>query len=235
RLQPEALSHRRIAGAGETRRLVPRRPDEGIARLRRGKAQRVWDFAGDDFLVTNQPREDRQSRRVGGGPPGRAQRIAVQIEYRARPGVPAAVGIRIGGEELVQLAAIAIDDQHVPIAAGRGAPFDRRVGRHRVRPGVALVGVIEADRDAGLAARNDDERYAVRRAVIDGAEIRMHRLRRAYGRDIGGGIAVDRQRIDGDVPDVIRREHRTHREYRRRGGLTHARKHQPGGYQRTKR
>ena len=144
RLQPEALAHRRIAGAGEARRLVPRRPDVGVARLRRGEAQRVRDLAG------RRPRRSaRGPGRIGRPaasaevqPAGRSA-LRVQVEDRARAGVPAAVGFRVGGEELVELAAVAIDDQHVAVAGGRGPPSIGASRRDRIGSGIALVGVIE--------------------------------------------------------------------------------------------
>ena len=68
-----------------------------------------------------------------------------------------------------------------------GAAFDRRVGRDRIRPGVALVrhrlGLVavgrEDDRHVGLVERHDDVRNADRIALVEaGAEIGVERRRR---------------------------------------------------------
>src|SRR6202011_2017582 len=105
-----------IVGACKRGSLVPRGPDIGIARLRCGKAQGMVYRSGGNLLVTDQSGQDWQPRRIGRGPGRRTQGIAADVEYRSRAGVPAGVGVRVGGEELVELAVVPVDNQNVPVA-----------------------------------------------------------------------------------------------------------------------
>src|SRR5205823_4992283 len=77
------------------------------------------------------------------------------------PAVPA----RVEREELVELARRLVDDQRVPVAVGAAPALDRHGLRDRVRPLVALVGVVEVDAVARRALADDDERDADRPAV----------------------------------------------------------------------
>ena len=74
-------------------------------------------------LVAHQPRQDRQAGRVGRGPAARAQPVRAQVPDRARARAPALAAVdRLGVVQLVEPAAVAVDDQ-------------RRAGRRRPRSG----------------------------------------------------------------------------------------------------
>ena len=91
------------------------------------------------LLVAGEQRQDRQARRVGARPARRAQLRLAQAPGRARARRPAAA-LLAQGEQLEQLAAVAVDEQRVAVAVGLRPALDpaRRAGsgsaRGRTRP-----------------------------------------------------------------------------------------------------
>jgi len=96
----------------------------------------------EDLVVANQAREDRKSGGVGAGPAGRPQGVGVEVEDRA-----AARGrvlpVAPDGEELVEDARPLVDHDRVPVRAA----LDLHVPTERVRDRIALLIVVEVDRD----------------------------------------------------------------------------------------
>src|SRR5207244_3313337 len=84
--------------------------------------------AGRDVVPAREPREDRQAGRVGRRPRLRPEPVRAQVPDRAGPRGPAAAGARHPAE-LVQRAAVLVDDQHVVI----GAALELRPRRDRIR------------------------------------------------------------------------------------------------------
>ena len=182
------------------------------------EAERVSDLTGCDLLVAYEPGQDRQAGRVGRGPPRRAQRVRPKVEDRPRARVPAAVRLRVGCVELVQLAVVAIDDEDVAIAGAAGSAFDGWVRRDRVRPRVALVRVVECHRDPGLGAGNGRVWNSDGPPVpAPGPEIRVETRGAPDAVDVAVGPRVERERVDARVPDAVSRERRAscHRRCRR--------------------
>ena len=136
----------------------------------RGAVKRsAWRIAPARRLVG--PREPGHDRQAGGvrRRPARGPRArAAQVEDRAARRLPAPAGAaRV--EELVELAAAALHDEHMTVAAALHA----RARRDRVRALVALVAVVgEAHAARWLRARGDRDRDAVV-AVAAGAEVRV--------------------------------------------------------------
>ena len=121
-------------GAAAGRGLVPRRIHVARRRARRREPQRVVDRAGGDLVVASEAGQDREAGGVGRGPAGRPQVVGAEVEDRARAGRPAPPAVvRVGGEQLVVGARVAVDHDHVPVA-GRavppsiGTPLRQRVG-----------------------------------------------------------------------------------------------------------
>src|SRR5205814_9335023 len=115
-------------------------------------------IGAEHFVIANESRKNRQSRRVGARPSVGTPRVRVERKDRARSGGPLRA-VPMQRVELEQDSMIAVDDQHVPVAvririvAGEAA-FDPlllrlRLLRNRItkRPAgsgeVALVVVIE--------------------------------------------------------------------------------------------
>ena len=163
RAQPHAQPHRRQRRVVRARGEVARRVHVRAPRLRRGEPQRVVDVAAAHLLVAREARQDRQPGGVGRSPARRAQAVGAQAPDRARAGAPApAAAHRIGGVQLVQPAAVAVDDDHVAVAVRRAAALDGRLARDRVAPAVGLVRVVERDGHPLLAPAHGRERDADR-------------------------------------------------------------------------
>src|SRR3954452_18172183 len=115
-LEAQALAHRRKIRVGQARREVPRGVDERLARAVRREAQRVVDAALLQVLVAREPRQDRQAGGVCRGPSLWPDLVRLQTPGRAGTGLPRlAAVLRIGGVELVELAGVAVDHDHVAI------------------------------------------------------------------------------------------------------------------------
>src|SRR5580698_10187894 len=99
----------------------------------------------ENFIVTNQSREDRQTRGVRRGPPGRPKRVRIQIEDRARASLPAR-GLRSGVPHLIKDAVVGIYGNRMTVAGALTAPLDRRVKRNCVGSGIAFVRVGKGGR-----------------------------------------------------------------------------------------
>ena len=124
--------------------------DVGATGLLEGGPDRVADVAAANLAGADQPGEDREPRRVGGRPAVVAQPGRVQVEAGRRAGGPAVTVAAdvVGGVHLEQVAAVALEHQHVAV----GAALDRRVGGNRRTPEVALVRVArDLDLDPSLA------------------------------------------------------------------------------------
>ena len=128
--------------------------------------------------------------------------------------------------ELEQNAAVAIDDEHVPVTVrvrivSREAAFDPFLlrlrflrnwitGRKARRAVVALVVVIECHGNERLRG-HDDPRYPIDRRIgisAVSAEVRMHSAGAADGVDERAAVRVDGRIRDVRVPPVRRREKR---------------------------
>jgi hypothetical protein len=104
------------------------RVDERAARAGDGQPQAVVDRAVAELVVAGQSGQDREARRVGRGPARGAKAVRAQAPGRTRAGAPAlASAHRVGGKELPQPAAVAVDDEHVAIAVGARAALERRL------------------------------------------------------------------------------------------------------------
>jgi hypothetical protein len=126
--------------------------------------------------------------------------------------------------ELVEAAAVAVDDEDVAVAAGVRAALDRDVGGQRVARAVGLVGVVERHRHALLRAAHDLVRDADRAAVVEArAEVGLCGGVRADGVDERGRVGRDRQTVDALVERVGRRQDRALRRLREamRAGPAH--------------
>ena len=101
-----------------------------------------------------------------------------------------------------------------------GAAFNRRIGRHRVRAGVTLVGILKSDRHLGLATAYRDEGDANRPTVPQpGTKIRVQGAIGANRVYISGRVGVNRRCVNRRIPDVIGGENVTTGDlwWRRRG------------------
>ena len=219
RLEPDPHPHRRQVGVGVRAGEVAGGEHEPPARLDDGEPEGVADGPlVHHLVVTHQAGEDRQAGGVGRGPPRRPQGVRIEVEDRPRarrPAPPARVGPR--GEEFIEPAVVAVDDQDMPIPFPVRPPLDRRVGGDGVRAGVALVGVAELHGHPGLIAAHDDIGNPVgqrrgRPARSPGAA--ASRARPAPGSPPTGGRPA-RPR-DVLVPGVIGREDRAAAEARAR-------------------
>ena len=187
---------------------MPRRRDVRLPGPLHREAQRVVDGAGADFVVPSEPRKDRQSRRIGGGPTRRPERIRIQVEDRPRARRPAvARSGRVGCVQLVQDPVVPVDDQDVPVAAARASAFDRRVGGDGVRPRVALVGVVEGHRHLRRRPRHHDVRDAV--VGLGGSPVGMQAGREPDAGDEDVGRGVNRGGVHREVPGVVAGERHT--------------------------
>src|SRR6266850_6124493 len=139
---------------------MPARPDVRPPRLRHSEANGVADLARCNFVVTNQPRHNGKSRGVGGGPGVVPKGVGIQLEDCARTRFPTPVALRIGAENFIQHAVVAIQHQHVPVAFTLGPALDWRIRWNRVWSGIAFVRVLKTDRDSRLRTRHYDERNA---------------------------------------------------------------------------
>ncbi len=166
------------------------------------------DDAGLHLVVAHESREDRQAGRVGRCPAGRSQRVRVEVPDRPRPcGRTRRAVLRV--VELVEGARRRVDHDGVAVAGGVLTAFNGRRRAERIRPWVALVGVLERDGHPGLRRGHDGIGNAVgSRRVARGPEVGMQ-VRRAgiHAGQPRRAVGVDREVGDGRVPDVVRREH----------------------------
>ena len=110
-------------------------------------------------------------------------------------------------EHLVELPRRRIDHDHVPVAGAIRAALDRRIRRNRVGARVALIVVVERHRNFRLGPAHEDVRDAVRRAIPDRAEVRVHLAGRPTAAvDERRRVGVHRLRGDVHVPRIIGRE-----------------------------
>ena len=90
------------------------------------------------------------------------------------------------------------------VAAALRAAFDGRVERDRVRPRIALAGIIETDRHGRLAARHHQVGKTNRATIIETcAKIGMQMAGQPDSGYITGGIGGYGQMRNVIVPDVI--------------------------------
>ena len=101
----------------------------------------MWPAGG--LVVADEAGEDRQPGGVGGCPGVRPQRGRAEVPAGAGVSIPmrSATVLGEGPVELVERAAVAVDDEHVAVAVAAGAALDRGTGRNRERAAVALVAV----------------------------------------------------------------------------------------------
>jgi len=101
-------------------------------------------------------------------------------------------------------ASVAIDNQHMPIAGAARPALDWRAHRNGVSAGIALVGIIEGDRDARRVTRHDDVRNAKWSASIACTEIGMQSFGHTDARNERIGIGIDTRRVHRRVPGIVR-------------------------------
>src|SRR5205085_2343855 len=146
RLEPEPRAHRRIGRITDTAGLMAGGPQ--IASIGRvgGEANSVIDRARRDFVVGQEPGQNRQAGGIGGGPSGRSQRIAVEMPRRAaaRPPFGAGRGRRAGEPSLVKPAGALVDDDRVSVARLPLPALNRDIEPERITDLIALRGIIEA-------------------------------------------------------------------------------------------
>ena len=185
------------------------------------EAERVVDQPLPDHLVVaHEAGVDGEAGRVGGGPVVGAERVGREVEDGARPGVPGgAAALRVGGEELVELAGGVVDHDHVAVAVARRSALDRCVAAGSgTGPGSLSLVVLEAHRHLGLAGADVHERDADRRVVPERAEVRVQLGRRPDARHPRRRAGVHGRGGDVGVPCVGGREVRTSCARRRGGG-----------------
>ena len=159
------------------------------------------------LVVAHQAGQDGQAGRVGRGPAVGPQGVGREVEDGARAGLPAVARL-VGVVHLVEQLVVGVEHEHVAVAGAVGAALDGRVGRDRVRPGVALVGVVERDRHLGLRAGNDHVRDADRAAVPVGAEVGVETRRRRRCWRCRRPSSGPRDTARCRVPGVVGREER---------------------------
>ena len=143
-------------------------------------------------------------------PAGRS-RLERRSKTRPGPRVPGA-SAALGGEELVQAAGVAVEQQHVAV----GAALDARRGRNRVADAVGFAGVVERHRPPRGGPGDDVDRDAVAPPV---AEVRVEAVVEADRAHQPRRVGMARQRVDRRVPDVARGQDRAARcPGQRRGG-----------------
>jgi hypothetical protein len=113
------------------------------------------DFAGSYFFVPNQSRQDREAGSIGRCPSGRPEGVRPQIEDGSGPGLPTAVRLGIGGVKFVKDAIVFVENEHMAVARRSRPTFNLRIRGYRVRPGIALVGIIKRDNHFLLSPRYD--------------------------------------------------------------------------------
>ena len=175
-------------------------------RARRREAHRVIDVPGRDLAVANEPRQNRQTGRVGRRPVLRSQRGRPEIPVDADVRVPV-VGTPERAPELVEMTRSLLHDEDVAIAGARRSTFDGCVRRNRERPGITLVAVRGvANANLRLRRRHNLERDAVRAAATEvGMQVRVTRAGDVL--DVRRRVAAHRFRVDRNVPRTRRREH----------------------------
>ena len=192
-----------------------------VLRVRSAVKRSAWLIAPVDASPSHRasPGQDRQARRVGRRPAGRAERVRAEVPDRPRSRRPA-IPLPVQGVQLVELARVTVEDQGVPVAVGdRGLALDRDVRRDRIRALVALVGVFERDARLGrLLPVHHDVRDPDARAVPQPrAEVGVNRRVEPDRGDQGSRVRGDRKRVHRLIPDARRGEDRAAAE-RRRGG-----------------
>ena len=213
-LQPPARAVGRGGGVGRGP-AVARRRLPGAPRARQREAQGVADGARGGLVVAQQPGEDGQPGRVGRGPAGRPAPVAGEVPARRRGDLPRRPAVAAHGVvELVVDAALALDDDHVAVALLRvGLPgrraLDRRRGRDREGPVVALVAVVgavgaEGDRHAALLRADQRVGDAVLRLRV--AEVQVDVVAGGLRAHQGGGVGGQRRRADVGVPWAVGRQ-----------------------------
>ena len=225
RLEPEPGAHRRQRWVRARARLVPGRPQVGRLGGLRGEPDRVGDRAAGrdrrlDLAVVQQPRQDGQAGRVGGGPARRPEPVGGEAPDRA------GAGLRARGRvprlpQFVERAGGLVDHDRVAVATRVLAPLDQRVLAERVGAPVALVGDLELDPDQRVRAGDD---------VVGDAEGKPTAIRPEIGVQVepcgvhashpGGAVGVHRQPGDVGVPDVAGGEHRAGRGTGDRGAAS---------------
>ena len=252
RFQAQARPHRQ--GSGGRARLVRSREDIAV-RGADGDAEGMADRPGCvSFVVAHQPGENREAGGVGARPAVRPAEIAVEGPDGARAGGPA-LTVPVQVVELEEEAVIAIDQQQVAVAArvggtgvaafdplrlGLGLLGDGISGRAAGRAGIALVRIVEIDRDERLAARHRGVRQSVDLGLVTAvaAEVGVHPPVRADELDESGARRVDRRLRDVDVPPVVGRQERQRSGQRaalgralreRSGGEGERQRQRPGG------
>ena len=199
RLEADPQPHRRQAGAGRARRVVAGGVEVRLAGDRCGEPERMEDPAGGQLVVAHEPREDRQTCRVGGRPVERAERVRVEIPLRARACLPGAVD-QLRVVQLVEPAGVFVEQQHVAIRAA----LDERVVRDGIGARIGLVVIVERHRAQRRAAVDDLVRDAV---ALVRPEVHVERLVAADRADQRRAVGANGQRVDPPIPDVGGREH----------------------------
>ena len=106
-------------------------------------------------------------------------------------------------ERLVELPRVAFDDEHVAVALRVRATFDGRVRRDGIRPGVALIAILEAHRHWRLLAVHHHVGDAARCTLPYRAEVWVQPFVEADAGDDGIGVRVHGVGRDVAVPRIV--------------------------------
>src|SRR5579871_6001972 len=98
----------------------------------------------------------------------------------------------MSGEQLIQLASVTVQNQHMPVALPVRPTLDGGIRRNRIRSRIALIRVVEPYRHTRLVAPYNDVGNAAWSAIPDRAEIGMQRPVKPDAGDKRIGVRIDR-------------------------------------------
>lgn len=133
---------------------MPRRPQIGALSYGGGKPERMVHLPRCNLIIPNQPRQNRQPRRIGAGPAIGPQSVAVQIKNSPRAGVPAPIRLRVSRPHFIKIAICRINNQHVPVSGAAWPAFNGGVGGDGIRARVAFPRIIKRDANGWRAAHH---------------------------------------------------------------------------------
>ena len=190
------------------RRVVPRRRDVRLARARAREPQRVVDRAlRHRFVVPHEPGKDRQSGSVGRRPTCRSQRVRAQVEDRARSGRASSCRRSPDARRTTRTASTRRRRRRARAGRRRSSPRLRSARRrNRIRPGVALVSVVERHRHLRLVELRTTTYGMPFGAPFHTVPKSGCRFRNAAGRDQRRRVRIDWLGGDVRVPRIVIRK-----------------------------
>jgi hypothetical protein len=110
----------------------------------------------------------------------------------------------------VENAVTLIQHEDMTIAIRIRPSLDQGIRGNGIGTGIRFILIIEGYRDLRLGAGYDGIRNPDGTSPVKaGAEVWMNPFGCSDGIDISGGVGVDRQVVDGRVPNIIRRKNGT--------------------------